>query len=135
MTHAEKICVDCMVAYSIGNFPLRENGKTRARCTPCFRNYANTKRRKERELINIAELPVVLSLVAIGQESWINVIAQILIDEKFLCFPKEVAQEELISLKALLKSHDPIANLVEEERENEKDSNISPCFDRRTSQS
>jgi len=129
MTHAEKICVDCMIAHPVGSFPPRGDGKTRTRCALCFRKYANTKRHKEGKTKDIADLPVVVCLVATGRESWVDVVAHILMDEKFLGVPKSVPGDEFIDLRELLKAADPIANLVEEERENEKDSYLSPCFD------
>jgi hypothetical protein len=129
-----KVCVGCMITRLVGDFPSREGGKKRARCTPCFRQYANSKRRKEKETKDIADLPVTIAFVSGGLESFVDVVAQILTDEKFLVIPETDLSDEPIDLKALLKTDANIDKLVEKEIENEKDRYLSTCLDGRTSQ-
>jgi hypothetical protein len=134
MIDTEKVCVECLASRSVEDFPSRGHGKTRPQCTPCFRSHANSKRRKEREHIEIAELPLVVTWLSGEESNWVEMMMQILNAQDLL--PKQEADfgEEFIDLPALLKTEDRIARLVATEIRNEKDSHLSESFNRRTSE-
>lgn len=135
MTDLEKVCLNCMATRPIEEFPSRGSGKTRTQCAPCFRNHANSKRRKPKEHKDIGDLPMTIEWVSSEEVGWLGMMIQILAEKDLLPNAADHVCEEFIDLQALLKSENRIARLVDTEIRNEKDRHLSESFNRRASES
>jgi hypothetical protein len=76
----------------------------------------NNPTRKRKQANDIADLPILLRFVKTEQESFIEVVAQVLLDNQFLAIPKTDLSDDLIDLKQLLKSNDDINRLINEDK-------------------
>lgn len=71
--------------------------------------------KKYKQSSNIADLPIFIGFVQADQESFIEVVAEALLDLQFLKLPNELAADH-VDLKDLLGADDGISRLIYEDR-------------------